>query len=379
MYPCYECGDQGFNPYLGHNGRCYHLNEKMILDIFYDRTEGPTWNGGTGWGVANVEVCDYQGVMCSKAGHVVSLTLPNMNLRGVIPDEIGYLLHLQHINLSDNYLTGFLPSDLRWNPLETIDVSGNQLKGFIPPMLCLTGDINNNGNNGDYNCNKIACSIDSWSEIGRATAEGIYEAGTNERYECIPCPGGAPFLGSKTCALSLLSVSAASSFLSQPVTVNQGAIFGGVMAGLVLFFASVFMFVHKRGMHDSDSYDDEEYSHDEIDFSNQENDASDHGLRYSDDTNGNLEASRLVGNNEEQVGFISSSHESVDDGNMLHGSITDVKQADDRHPQQSGGALPSSLFAATMAAAARQVEDAEEESKDLDTREELWLDVPKIT
>lgn len=201
VYPCHDCPRQGFSPYLGHNKKCYYLDERMILDVFWKRTGGEQWLNSEGWNVLNVEKCMFHGITCNSAGKVISISLPNMNLRGTIPEELGYLSQLQHLNLSNNELTGFLPSDLRFAPLESLDVSGNKIEGFVAPMLCLTGDINGNGENGDFSCDVVSCSAGTWSPIGRATHKTSRFVEEEGRYECQPC-SGAKYLGTKTCPVA---------------------------------------------------------------------------------------------------------------------------------------------------------------------------------
>ena len=94
IFPCKSCGSQGFSPYLGHS-QCYHMNEKKILEIFYDKTNGPMWKDSSGWGVDNVGVCNYRGVQCNGAGHVIVLDLSNNGLSGTIPEELGMLRNLE--------------------------------------------------------------------------------------------------------------------------------------------------------------------------------------------------------------------------------------------------------------------------------------------
>ena len=106
----------------------------------------------------------------------------------------------QSPDLSDNSLSGFLPSDLRFPPLEILDVANNRLEGFIPPMLCLTGDINGNGMNGDFNCDVVACSPGTWSPIGRASPRGMHSEDGKPIYECRPCHNErSGLIGSKVC------------------------------------------------------------------------------------------------------------------------------------------------------------------------------------
>jgi len=230
VYPCHECPQQGFSPYLGHNKKCYYLDERMVLDVLWKRTDGPNWMGGDGWNVLNAEKCMFQGITCNNAGKVINITLANMNLRGTIPEELGYLSQLQHLNLSNNELTGFLPSDLRFAPLESLDVSGNRIEGFVPPMLCLTGDVNGNGEDGDFACDVISCSAGTWSPIGRASHKTSRFIEEEDRYECQPCPGGAQYLGSKMCPVVNVVVG---SFA--PSSGNTGGIIAGfILAALLL-------------------------------------------------------------------------------------------------------------------------------------------------
>jgi len=95
VFPCNLCGGQGYSPYLGHDKTCYHMNEKILLDIFYDKTNGPSWKDSLGWGVDNVGVCKYKGVQCNGSGHIVVLDLSNNGLMGEIPEDIGMLRHLR--------------------------------------------------------------------------------------------------------------------------------------------------------------------------------------------------------------------------------------------------------------------------------------------
>uniref|UniRef100_A0A7S4VIX4 Leucine-rich repeat-containing N-terminal plant-type domain-containing protein n=3 Tax=Ditylum brightwellii TaxID=49249 RepID=A0A7S4VIX4_9STRA len=197
LYPCYPCHDRDLNPYIGQNDKCFHLNDGAILEVLYTNTNGPNWKMGSnaGWGITKVHHCNYAGITCNGAGHVVNITLSGINLLGEVPPELGFMQHLEILDLSDNMLTGYLPSDLRFAPLEYLDVSGNAIRGFVPPMLCLTSGINGNGADGTSTCDVIACSEGHWSPIGRATTpeEPV-------QYECIPCyEGSSPFLGSKTC------------------------------------------------------------------------------------------------------------------------------------------------------------------------------------
>lgn len=126
-------------------------------------------------------VCQWAGVSCTDKGHIVNVTLAGKGLSGRISSELGLLPHLAVLNLANNALTGYLPSDLRFSPLEYLDVSNNRLVGFVPPMLCLTGNVNGNGVP-QFHCDYVACPAGTFNEFGRQVT---FENGHTS--QCIPC------------------------------------------------------------------------------------------------------------------------------------------------------------------------------------------------
>lgn len=77
------------------------------------------------------------GLLYSKAGALPpSLYLSNNHLTGLIPEEIGQLKALVHLDLSNNFLSGSIPASLaNIANLETLDFSYNKLTGSIPTSL----------------------------------------------------------------------------------------------------------------------------------------------------------------------------------------------------------------------------------------------------
>lgn len=199
VYPCRPCFDRGkstsskyYNPYLGRTGACIDLNQRDILSSLYISTNGEKWIALCNWNIENGFLCDFAGITCDINHHITDIDLKGCGLRGTIPESIGFLPHLQNLDLSDNDLWGYLPSDLRWAPLETLDVSGNRLRGIVPNMLCREGGINGNGELGDYNCENIACPVGYFSKSGR---HDIANSDT-----CRKCADvGSRFLGMKRC------------------------------------------------------------------------------------------------------------------------------------------------------------------------------------
>eukprot|EP00594_Rhizosolenia_setigera_P016419 CAMPEP_0178963884 /NCGR_PEP_ID=MMETSP0789-20121207/15307_1 /TAXON_ID=3005 /ORGANISM="Rhizosolenia setigera, Strain CCMP 1694" /LENGTH=562 /DNA_ID=CAMNT_0020648473 /DNA_START=36 /DNA_END=1724 /DNA_ORIENTATION=+ len=239
VYPCSMCEEQFFNPYLGRVGDCIDLNEEDILDDIYDAAHGEDWIGGVNWNVPNVPKCSLTGVGCDNNNNIITLNLKGKGLRGNLPESIGFLRFLERLDVSDNQLTGYLPSDLRWAPLEFLDVTGNEFKGIVPHELCKKEGINGNGNNGSFSCDMIACSSGYYSATGRAS--------TGKK--CVPCKEGGSFLGSKVCYQSLGS-SSYGSYGSSPGGdgMSPGVAFIVSMLIISAITASVFGFikVHKH-------------------------------------------------------------------------------------------------------------------------------------
>lgn len=96
-------------------------------------------------------------------------------------------------------MTSFYILDIRFLPLEYLDVSGNKIDGVVPPLLCLKGGINDNGNNNDFNCDIISCPAGTWSPIGRATTLELINGKRVREHSCEPCKKSHTFLGSREC------------------------------------------------------------------------------------------------------------------------------------------------------------------------------------
>jgi len=192
VYPCKECDDKFFNPYLGRVGECINLDQRDIVQIIYDKMGGEQWTGlSVEWKSESNTYCDFSGIKCDSKENIIAIDLKGLNVRGQIPEEIGFLRYLESLDLSDNHLIGYLPSDLRWAPLHKLDISGNNIAGIVPPSLCLKGNINDNGDDGQFSCDQIACPVGTFSQTGLGTVDNIGS-------KCMPCIG-AIFIGSKHC------------------------------------------------------------------------------------------------------------------------------------------------------------------------------------
>ena len=76
--------------------------EKNALIDLFNSTNGTDWS--TPWDL-NASVSTWKGVKL-KDGHVVGLNLFRNNLEGTLPESIGRLRYLTHLNLAFNSITG---------------------------------------------------------------------------------------------------------------------------------------------------------------------------------------------------------------------------------------------------------------------------------
>jgi hypothetical protein len=231
VMPCQPCEEGTTNPYLGLNLQCYSTDQDAIIRTFYDQTSGTRWTQGTTWFYEDSPTCEFDGIVCNKAGQIVKIELPAMNLQGSIPEEIGFLEHLEVLDLSDNYLTGQIPVTLTNLPLKKLDVSGNKIQGPIPSMLCMM-PVNGNGKTGSFDCDAIACGVGTYN----ATGKGLLPT------DCLPCNGAPDYIGRKQCNPSTL----ASSSSSPNVGVILGVTFG-VIAVVLITLVGYFRYKKMNG------------------------------------------------------------------------------------------------------------------------------------
>ena len=203
MHPCTQCAGtpdvaRMKNPYFGQKGTsCRDWSQRDILKMFHKgATKNGQWtkegNGIHDWQNDEMDMCEFTGVTCDGHGNVIKIDLSNRGLSGTISESIGFLQFLEELDVSDNDLTGFLPSDLRWTDLTKLDISGNRIRGVVPPLLCLMEDLNGNGDSNVFHCDRLACPSGSYNSKGRYFAGDIEE-------KCLPCYDDTPFIGQKSC------------------------------------------------------------------------------------------------------------------------------------------------------------------------------------
>ncbi|KAG9130307.1 hypothetical protein Leryth_004315 [Lithospermum erythrorhizon] len=94
------------------------------------------------WDYNDETPCLWSGVTCSRVGtsigtpdmfRVINLVLPNSNLFGSIPEDLGLIQHLRTLDLSNNVLKGTLPISLfNATELQVLSLSNNTISGGMP-------------------------------------------------------------------------------------------------------------------------------------------------------------------------------------------------------------------------------------------------------
>lgn len=101
------------------------LSERDVLEAIYHAMDGPNWQGQYGW-LTNSPLRNWYGVLVED-GRVQKLVLPNNNLSGAIPPEIGYLAAPEFFNFSHNRITAVPPEIGRLSSLLGLWLNNNQI------------------------------------------------------------------------------------------------------------------------------------------------------------------------------------------------------------------------------------------------------------
>lgn len=115
-------------------------SDRAALLALYNATNGAAWTNRTNWATA-APVDTWFGVTVS-GGRVTSLSLPNNNLVGILPEKLGELTGLTGLVVSGNKLAGAIPGTIgNLTALQTLDLSANLFSTTLPPELFLLSNL----------------------------------------------------------------------------------------------------------------------------------------------------------------------------------------------------------------------------------------------
>ena len=113
-----------------------HQKEYNALVALYNATQNNGgWTVKTGWDQGNINnISSWYGVTTDADGFVTSIVLPNNNLKGTLPTQLGNLCNIQTLVLSNNQLSGGIPASFaNLKNMNEMDLDHNALTGPIPP------------------------------------------------------------------------------------------------------------------------------------------------------------------------------------------------------------------------------------------------------
>lgn len=103
-------------------------SEREILVNFYNALGGRNWKVDDKWLSTGEDVCNWYGVACDTVGRVMSLTLRNNGLSGMVPDDLFDLPGLKILNLESNEVEMNFSSASSAASLESLNLAATGLR-----------------------------------------------------------------------------------------------------------------------------------------------------------------------------------------------------------------------------------------------------------
>ncbi len=111
--------------------------DSLALVALYNSTNGALWKSHENWLTGSVSTWEGITVMEGRVTHVI---LPENNLSGTLPPEIGALTQCLRLDLSTNGISGGIPSEIgNLTRCTSLDLGRNELTGSIPSAI---GNLN---------------------------------------------------------------------------------------------------------------------------------------------------------------------------------------------------------------------------------------------
>jgi Leucine-rich repeat (LRR) protein len=99
----------------------------------YNSVDGPNWDNNTNWLVSPVEY--WFGILVS-GNRVIKIELQRNGLKGPLPDAIGDLSALTHLDMNNNQISGSIPESIgQLTGLKMIRLGVNDITGTVPSSL----------------------------------------------------------------------------------------------------------------------------------------------------------------------------------------------------------------------------------------------------
>jgi Leucine-rich repeat (LRR) protein len=108
----------------------------MALHNFYVEMQGDKWYSNEGWEQIKrgkrlpKSFTALHGIQLDLDGNVRSIELKNNHLRGYVPANFKAFKHLEHLDVANNEVAGFMTDDVLNPSLKTINMTGNFLRSF---------------------------------------------------------------------------------------------------------------------------------------------------------------------------------------------------------------------------------------------------------
>ncbi|PRP86710.1 putative LRR receptor-like serine/threonine-protein kinase [Planoprotostelium fungivorum] len=149
-------------------------NVIQALTDFYDSTGGPQWKVNTGW-VPPKDYCgSTYGITCDSSKNIQTISLSTNNLEGTIPSSISKAApNLVSLILKENKIHGSIPDSIcDWAPtLQTFWIGANMLNGTLPTCVSqLVNLLSVNVSN-----NQLTGSVPSLSGLTKIQFFSIYD------------------------------------------------------------------------------------------------------------------------------------------------------------------------------------------------------------
>lgn len=135
------------------------------------------------WNYHDQTPCSWKGVFCGsiegrRFSTVVGLSLPNSQLLGSIPPDLGAIEHLQRLDLSNNSLNGSLPFSLFNNSaIRHLDLSSNVISGELPEVIPVTSNLQSLNLSDNALAGKIPANLGSLSNLSSLSLKNNYFSG----------------------------------------------------------------------------------------------------------------------------------------------------------------------------------------------------------